>query len=192
MEQPHLTLPLTESERGWLMQIYTTRYKDMFFKGYFRLMVRIMLIWIVLTFLSALLLDIVAWNGLSRFNTEYFGTGFSNGIVASLLGTPLYVAILYYAWMLPYKKDALSGIKQRAPFTVIKKEYYYVTGQYFVTLKERKDKRYEVDAAAYDQCEENGTIYLDQAIRTGYIFSLDNSAIVKMFHTESPARRRPS
>ena len=72
---------------------------------------------------------------------------------------------------LPHRLDATSGVKCRMPFRIMKKEYFPVTGQYFVTLSGTNDRHCEVEQEIFEKCEEGDVVYLDMAFKSKYIFT---------------------
>jgi len=99
-------------------------------------------------------------------------------LIAAIISALL--AVLAFFSIGSYKKDAASGVKLKAPYTVMRKEYYPVTGQYFVHLGGMA-KHSEVDADTYNKCEEDGIVYLGQAPRSKYIFSEDDEYLQFLF-----------
>lgn len=172
--------PLTDDERDWLMTIYKKRKANYFYKGYFGTVFCIGLLYFIVIRLTMPFIFAIT-NG-DNSDSAYFLTLLFSHIYIKLLIILLisvaYSALLYYGWMRPYKQDSLSGIKQMVLFTVIRKEYYPITGQYFISIKCHVDKRFEVNDRLYHECEEGGPIILGQAIKSGYIFCDNNSAIV--------------
>jgi hypothetical protein len=95
---------------------------------------------------------------------------------------------MYYTSVLAFKRDAESGKKCRQAYVVTRKEYFPITDQYFVRLNNKADRHYEVSKEAYDNCKEGEVIFMDQTIRTKYIFTLNDHIITTMFHIKRGTR----
>jgi len=105
---------------------------------------------------------------------EHLLVGWYYKIEISASIAAVFCILSYFNGILPYKIDAESGVRLRVPYVVTKKEYFPVTGQYFVSLA-GINRHYEVDAETYGKCEESGTIYMSQAAKSKYIFSENDS-----------------
>lgn len=69
-----------------------------------------------------------------------------------------------------YKLDADSGIKDKIPYTIIRKEYFPLTNQFFVGFDDPKYLHHEIDEGTYHQCAEGDIMYIYRAIRTKFVF----------------------
>ena len=172
-------VPLTEGEKEWLMNIYELRSKYYFQGG----LIKCALLWTVVAFpVYALVFafhDILT----SHANPWLAGSGIHHvSIILAIaaLCVTVHSLILYYTWMLPFRSDALSGQKYIRQFAIERKEYFPVTGQYFIYI-EGIENHLEVDASTYDKYEEGDRIPLKQAILTKYIFMANNHVLIKLF-----------
>ncbi|MCW3123459.1 MAG: hypothetical protein JWQ38_2951 [Flavipsychrobacter sp.] len=72
--------------------------------------------------------------------------------------------------ILPYKKDANSGIKEKVPYEIIRKEYFPLTDQYYFALDDPNYLHHEVDAVFFSSCNEGDSIFVYRAIRSKFVF----------------------
>jgi len=172
-------VPLTADEKDWLMSVFTQRKNDLFYMGYVRCIV-------ITAGYSILFLGFAAF-----VHDVFSGTVWLSGdallswlwlkiLLVIMVATGI-SALSYFYWMVPFRDDALSGVKQRKPFVVIAKEYFSGTDQYFVKINNELDDHYEVSEEVYNNCEVGGVIMMDQAIKSGFIFSESNHERVKQF-----------
>ncbi len=186
MEAPKPKIvPLEDWERDWLMKIYTLRKKDLFFAGCRRALFYYFIAFCLGMYMVAILHDAFIDGENIWFDYPFFFNGWWWKSVVIVLLTAANCALRYYAWIVPMKKDADSGFKALAPFTVTRKEYYPVTGQYFLHLAGRP-KRFEVDDETYNEHEEGETIYMRMAVNSAHIFSFHDSVTVRVFDIKRP------
>ncbi len=180
MVNPNVTtVPLTEDEKNWLMNIYDLRFKNYFWGGF----VKCALLWTIAV--APVYALVFAFHDVltGHDNPWLAGSGMHHLtiiliIIALCLSTHSF--ILYQNWMLPFRKDAESGQKYERPFTIERKEYFPVTGQYFIYI-EGLENHLEVDASIYNRYDEGSQVMLKQAIQTQYIFMENNHVLVKLF-----------
>jgi hypothetical protein len=77
--------------------------------------------------------------------------------------------LILFKRILPFKKDAASGVKEKIPFTIIRREYFPLTNQFFVALDDPDYLHHEIDEDIYHKCAEGDTIYLYRGVQSKYI-----------------------
>ncbi len=175
------TVPLTENEKIWLLQIYEERRRRHKSNGFMKALFAVAFIYLMLMTLFWPFI-FSATNGDQNDKAYFIHLIFSNlhiKLPVMLIISGVYTKLRYYGWILPYKKDALSGVKYMSLFLVTRKEYFPITGQHFITIKCHQDKRFEVNDSIFYHCEEGGHIALGQAVKSGYIFCDSNIALVE-------------
>ncbi|PQJ10652.1 hypothetical protein CJD36_011810 [Flavipsychrobacter stenotrophus] len=146
---------LTSEEKEWLLEIYHARKDNLFFAGALRSLVLCVLWFTIGMWFAAFIHEIFFYklNG-SWFTHEHFwGKWWLKTIVILLME----VAVCLFTWfgvILPFKQDALSGIKEQVSFNIAIKEHYPITGQYFFRFRHKIDQLHEVDEARYNQYDE--------------------------------------
>lgn len=80
------------------------------------------------------------------------------------------MAFVFLRRVWPYRKDFLFGMKRPVYYTIIRKSYFPITQQYFISFDDPAYMHHEVDAAWYDACREGGTACLYMAPFSKYIF----------------------
>jgi len=175
-------VPLTEDEKEWMLTIYDLRRKDLFFGGCLRSLVSVIILVPVTMYCLSKVVAIA--ETLVVHNTQFdFSNPFDYPVLILIVTILVWIISCwwtYYAWALPFKTDAFSGVKERKPFGVVSKTYYPITDQYFVRLN-GIDKDYEISREQFNSCEEGGFLVLDQAIKTGYIFCENDHAKTRSF-----------
>jgi len=86
------------------------------------------------------------------------------------IGTGLY---FWFKNVYSFKKDADSGIKEKVPHRIVKKEYFPMTNQCFVGFDDPDYLHHEIDADTFDKCNEGDMMYLYRAIKSKYVFEKD-------------------
>ncbi len=166
------TVPLTDDEKEWLLYIYTKKKKNLkiLFGGNF-----LGLIFVTFTRIGYIISIVISsvFTGGRAQNYLPFSWWYLK-LAVDLALAALFTRLAYQNSMLPYKLDAESGVKRRAGFTITRKQFFPVTDQYFVWLKGGPRNNYEVARDKFDNCEEGGLLYMDQAIKSKYIFSEDD------------------
>ena len=149
------TQQLTADDRDLLQTIYTTR----------------------LRFLTA---AFAAW----MLSTTFYVVLFSHpkGSSEILIAVAVVFCLCASGYVIkiePFKKDIKNGVKEIVPYTIIRKEYFEYTGQYFVALDDPKYLHHEVDAATYANCSEGDTMAIYRAPRSKFVFE-DNGRFTLM------------
>lgn len=171
--------PLSADEIAWLNQIYKLRNKNLFFAGYIRCLASC---FIVSYSLSAACIATMAAMGFTDDKIANSFTGnlyFAAGLAVLL--SALITAFIYYKMVLPFKKDAECGMKECISLTIISKEYYPVTRQYFIRTEENFDQLKEVSEYDYNSYSEGGSIMLYKCIYSGHIFGDNDTVRTKFF-----------
>jgi hypothetical protein len=175
MQRPEPQIvPLTADEKVLLMAIYQRHYKYLW-TGF-------LISTFILSFISFTpfglkvyaVIDDLVFDGKNTWmiNENYLaGWYYKIGIAALISG--ILGVLSYYTSVLPYRLDVDSGTKLKVPYLVDKKEYFPITGQYFVLLQ-GIEGHYEVDAETYNKAEPGNTIYTSEAAKSKYIFSEDD------------------
>ncbi len=171
---------MTDEERAWFMYIYTARTKELRGWGF----VRALVLWfagIMVGYrITAILHDGYFYDGVPMLTMEHLFGGWGLKTILICGGATLNCLLLYYYWALPYKEDAEAGVKERVPMVVVRKEYYPVTGQYFITLK-GWPKHLEVTEETYYNSTEGLPIMMERARKTAYLFGANDRVRVKPF-----------
>ena len=96
-------------------------------------------------------------------------------IAFSFLAVPTLITCGYYfrKKVLPYKKDAESGVKDKVPYIIRKKEYFEYTGQYYFGFDDPDYLHHQVEADLFNRCEVGDVVYLFRAPRSGYTFEMN-------------------
>ena len=90
----------------------------------------------------------------------------------SFLGTILISTGLYFlsTTVLPLKKDADSGVKEKVPFKINKKEYYAVSDQYFFAVDDWVNLHYEVSPDTFNEFNEGDIFYIYRGAKSKFVF----------------------
>jgi hypothetical protein len=86
---------------------------------------------------------------------------------SAIIGTGIY---LYFKNVRTFRKDAESGMKDKVPYTVIRREYFEFTDQYYIALDHPNYLHHEIDQDMYYNVREGDCIYLYRATRSKYVF----------------------
>ena len=78
--------------------------------------------------------------------------------------------ILWYVRINPFRLDIRFGEKEVIPYTILRKEYFPNTGQYYVAIDDPIALHYELDEGQFQQCSEGDTIYVGRAVHSRFIF----------------------
>ena len=101
---------------------------------------------------------------ISRIGMNVLKFFFMGAILTSSFG------YFYVRQVLAVKRDADSGIKERVPYTIVRKEYFPLTNQYFVAIDDPDYLHHEIDADTYAMCTEGDNIYLERTIKSKLVF----------------------
>lgn len=178
-------VPLTQDEAAWLMKIYKLRHDNLFYAGAARCFGYSLVICVLLTNLCSAAIYIFL-GGKATFLSLSAQANLVVNILLALGFTTAICAFINHYMIEAYRQDAVSGMKLKVPLTIVSKEYYIITDQYFFRLENDPEKLYEVDQETYDSNEEGGIIYMDQGIYSGHIFGRNDSVTIKFF---LPGRR---
>ncbi|MES2702949.1 MAG: hypothetical protein V4649_09935 [Bacteroidota bacterium] len=178
---------VTESEASWLMTIYQLRRKDLFFKGCLRCLFSSIMYVVIGYGIVSFLHDLVFYE--SKWFT---GNAFIRRLpwlaISGAIASFVVVAAVYFRSVLPFYHDALSGKKIRQPYIVTQKEYFYITGQYFVRLNNGLDKRYEMNQQTYNSCEVGKITFVHQAMASRYVFTENDHVVTSFFKIKRGSR----
>ncbi len=181
-------IPMTPQEKEWLMNIYDLRRKDLFSMGFVRCMIQTVLLTLLIVPLISFVHDILT-DG-NWFMTQFQPAFWILKIILGILLAVLVCTVLYYGDILTYKQDAVAGLKQAIPYTISQKQYFPVTGQYFLVFAtDDPDTHHEIDEEHYNSCEEGDVTYMYQAINSKHIFHKNDHIQVKFFNIPRPRQR---
>jgi len=76
----------------------------------------------------------------------------------------------YLKAVLPYKRDANSGVKEKIAYTITSKEYFPLTNQYYVTFDDPNYLHHETDQDTWDRSYEGGYFYIYRTIKSKFVF----------------------
>jgi len=76
----------------------------------------------------------------------------------------------YIKKVLAYKRDAESGMKERIAYTIVRKEYFPETDQYFVTFDDPDYMHHETNRDTWYNCHEGGYFFIYRAKKSKYVF----------------------
>ena len=143
---PPKLVPLTDDERAWLLTIYNTRLRN--------LLVAFLASTLALTFISfsrlgfvieAMINDLILDGKETWLVDQHFLSGWYIKILIAILIAGIFSIMSYCFNMLPYKADAISGVKINVPIVIVKKERFPLTEQYFIWLAGFTEKHFEID-----------------------------------------------
>ena len=155
------------------MTIYDLRYKDFFFKGFIRCLLQGVLFNFTLMIFVAI--------GLYGSGNGSWLAYQSVVILVNIIIVLLRSASLYYGGILPYKNDTASGMKQPLPFTILQKEYFPITDQYFFRFTNDPDTHFEGNEDTYNKLEEGSTYWMYQAIHSQHMLCENDHIQVRFF-----------
>jgi len=81
--------------------------------------------------------------------------------------------IFFFGRVFPYRRDIRSGVKERVPYTIVRKEYFPLTNEYYVALDDPDYMHHKIDEATYNQVNEGDNMYLSRAIHSKYVFEIN-------------------
>ncbi len=172
---------MTPDEKEFMQTVYDLRLKNLWFPGLLVSLVNAVIVFFALYFFAAFILDIGVAAQKTVLNTNNIFTWlWQHKLFMILVLDVILLWLHYYFKVLPFKHDAETGMKQKISFMVTEKEYFPVTGQYFVWFL-GKPKHYEIDEETYLNCREGGPIYYEQALYSKHIFCLNDHETVKLF-----------
>lgn len=79
----------------------------------------------------------------------------------------------YVKRVLPFKRDAESGIKEIVPHEIMQREYFPLSGQYFFRFDEPGHLHHEVDEETYFNYVEGQTFNVFRGIKSGFVLNGD-------------------
>lgn len=167
---PYETVPLTDDDKDFLLTIYDKRRRLLF-------VVYVILIAMALCF-SFRGLDyrtryspkVNHWE--DEEDSKYISRFWMWTINLTFLELPVVGTGLYFLFhrVLPFKKDADSGVKEKVPYRIIRKEYYEATRQYFVGFDDVNYEHHEVDADTFNKCNEGDVMYIYRGAKSKFVF----------------------
>lgn len=169
----HELVPLNEDEKNLLLDVYNTRKR-------FLILVYIGLI------SMALLASVKGLDYRSRYTgaihhwedndeAKYLPRFWMWMINFCFLET-IVVSTGVYFWMKkvkPFKVDAKSGVKENVPYKIIKREYFPLTGQYYLGFDDPNYLHHEIDEDIYNRCTEGDFMYIYRGAASKFVFRKD-------------------
>ena len=76
----------------------------------------------------------------------------------------------YVKRVLAFRIDAESGIKERIAYTIIRKTYYPMTNQYYLTFDDPLYPHHETDRDTWYNCYEGGYFFIYRAKKSKFVF----------------------
>ncbi len=159
-------VPLTDDDKEMLFTIYDSRR-------------RFLLIVYIILFVMVLFIS------LNGFGNEIFLMSFkkimtilviSNRLIfLCFLETVMMSTGLFFLFtrVLPFRHDIKSGIKEKIPYAVVKKQYFPLTNQYYLTLDDPEYLFHEIDEDIYNSVNKGDNVYLYKTINSKYVFEED-------------------
>ncbi len=164
-------VPLDEEDRNFLMTIYRKRR---------RLLLTVYAILIPFIILRSRRIDhrgdngkIDTWEELERKGDAKYVSGFGMWMInVAFLGGMVVIPGIYLLLkrVLPLKRDADSGVKEKIAYTITRKQYFPLTEQYFVWIDDPENLDREVGEDMYYNCSPGDTIYIYRAIQSKFVF----------------------
>ena len=76
----------------------------------------------------------------------------------------------YVKRALPLKRDADSGVKERVSYTIVRKEYFPLTGKYYFAFDDPDYLHHEVGEHLFNKCSEGSVMYIYRGARSRFVF----------------------
>lgn len=159
------TVPMNDSEKEFLMHIYSTR------RSYFFPVYAIILASVLAASLKAYSVDMsdtydyeILWHELTR-DELFFLLAIPFVSLVILSGV-----LIYRKRILAYKKDVQLGQKEEVRYTVIRKQYFQHTDQYFLSFDNPKYMHYQVDYHEYMSCNVGDTYAIYRGVYSKQVF----------------------
>jgi hypothetical protein len=163
-------VPLTENEKDLLLMVYDTRRRLLFI---------VYAILISIAFACSQRIDyrsrysneVNYWQTnnddakfISRFGMKVISFCFLESMV---IGTGLF---FLFKRVLPLKRDADSGVKEKIPYRILKKEYYSVNERYYFAIDDPALLHFEVGKNTYDSLSEGDEFYIYRGAKSRFVF----------------------
>jgi len=171
---------MTKEDKEWMQTIYELRYKNFLFPGLVHCTIYGQVVFLLLLIVVAVPGAIIAGDA-STFIAGLYHFVSSHILALACLFAAAVCLLAYRFLVYPYKQDAEEGIKLKVPFVVDHKEYYPITGQYFLKFEGNSGHHFEVDEDTFNGCEEGGTLYREMAMHPNHIFTENDHVNVKLF-----------
>lgn len=164
---PKDLVPLTGDDKDFLLLIFKKR--------------RLFLVMVYMALIAAAIFMGLSFYGMDTLrnlyvpkeNTKYPSTlGLRVASVVFVLLILLVSGIYFYIRrVLTYKKDAVSGLKERLAYTIVRKEYFPMTNQYYVMFDDPAYPHHETDEETWYNCYEGGYFFIYRAVRSKFVFN---------------------
>ena len=168
---PYKQEPLTDDDRSLLLAVYNARRRIILPASIF-----LMLLALYAGQKSIDRYDKYSGKVYSRWeedeDAKYVGRKAMYIIKFSFLAVPLASCFLFiwYKKLRPITQDINAGVKDVIPYQIIRKEYFPLTGRFYVALDDPNYLHHEIDEETYYNCTEGGFIYVYRAPKSKFIF----------------------
>ena len=166
-------VPLSDDDKDMLKVIYVTRLKYAF--------ITFLFMYAIVAYFSLTRLDyrgrysdrITHWE--ENADSKFVSRNLMSIIGFSFLGIPITgLAVFYFRRkVFPFKKDIQNGMKDKVPYTIMRKEFFEYTSQYYFGFDDPNYLHHQVDAALFFGCQEGDVLYLYRAPLSGYTFEMN-------------------
>jgi len=159
-------VPLTDEEKDVLYNIYKTRQRFLYLaycgiSGFA---------------LVCCLRSIAKTNDTYDVKERYTDSGMPIWVFSvSVIALIVISSALFFLFkkVMPFLKDFRSGVKEKVPYSIVRKEYFPLTNQYYVALDDPDYMHHEIDEETYYKVCEGDNMYIYRAINSKYIFELN-------------------
>lgn len=174
MEKPEPEkVPLTTDEKDLLLTVFSKRRTFLFFVYILLVVIALMYSTHGVDIRSPYTGKVVRWEeqddakAVPRFWMWIINLTWLEGIVIS---TGIY---FYMKRVHPFRYDANSGVREKVPYTIVRKEFFPLTNQYYVALDDPNYLHHQITEDEYYNCTEGGTIYIYRAVKSKFVFEED-------------------
>ncbi len=176
---PYEQVPLTEDDRNLLMAVYKVRRRILLMACFFVMF---------MAFLGSQHgidnYDRYTGKLVSRWEETYdsrflnrMGIWMVNiGFLEIPLGSCF--LLIWYKKVRPITRDLKAGVKDIIPYQIIRKEYFPLTGRFYVALDDPNYLHHEIDEDTYYNCSEGGFIYVYRAPKSKFVFEESGRFII--------------
>jgi len=167
---PYEKVPLTKEEQETLLEVYHVRRRILGVVYFFLLVTALFYAQKIDVYdrytgkLSSRWEDTADGKFISRLGMKLLNFTFLGGAIAAT------GVFFWFKRVYPLKKDADSGVKEKVPFLITRKEYFPLTGQFYVALDDPDYLHHEIDEETYYNCVEGGYIYIYRAAKSKFVF----------------------
>lgn len=167
---PYEKVPLTDDEKDMLLMVYHKRRKFLFTVYAVLISLAFFYSYRGIDTRSRYSGKVTRWEEkddakyISRFGMWMINLSFLELIV---IGTG---TVFWFKRVYPLKHDADSGLKEKVPYMIMRKEYFPLTNQFYVALDDPDYLHHEIDEDTYYSCAEGGFIYVYRGAKSKFVF----------------------